>query len=122
VTAPRNVNRCTPCLNNDHNRCTGSAGNIGCGCIHAAPAPISLDPARVRQALDDLEQERREQQAIVTWLDDALDGAERTLTSIDRRLADLRAEPAVQTALERGSSRTLTPEAVQNLTPRGTST
>lgn len=43
MTRPRNVNRCTPCLAGDHRRCTGSAGNIGCGCIHAAPVPVPLD-------------------------------------------------------------------------------
>lgn len=39
MTAPRNVNRCSPCLAGEHRRCTGSAGNVGCGCIHAAPVP-----------------------------------------------------------------------------------
>jgi hypothetical protein len=40
----RNVNRCTPCLEGEHHRCTGSAGNVGCGCIHAAPVPVPLPP------------------------------------------------------------------------------
>lgn len=96
----RNANRCTPCLNSHHDRCTGSAGNVGCGCIHNAPVPVPvLDPVKVRQHLTDLEREREVAQHLVTYLDDALDGAERTLTSIDRRLADLRAHPAVVAAL-----------------------
>jgi hypothetical protein len=37
-----NRNRCTPCLERDHSRCTGSAGNVGCGCIHAAPVPVPI--------------------------------------------------------------------------------
>lgn len=44
MTAPRNVNRCTPCLDGAHARCSGSAGNIGCGCVHAAPAPQHVVP------------------------------------------------------------------------------
>jgi hypothetical protein len=105
VNAPRNANRCTPCLNSHHNRCTGSAGNVGCGCIHAAPVPVPvLDPDRVREHLDDLERERVVQQAVVDHVADLLDGCERTLTALDRRLADLRAQPAVIAALARGES------------------
>jgi hypothetical protein len=99
MSATRNVNRCTPCLNSHHDRCTGSAGNVGCGCIHAAPAPIPLDPARVREHLADLEHERVVQQGVVDHVADLLDGCERTLTALDRRLASLRADPAVQAAL-----------------------
>jgi hypothetical protein len=65
------------------------------------PLPVvPLDPDKVRAQLDELERERDRQQYVVTWLDDALDGAERTLTSIDRRLSDLRAHPAVRAALQ----------------------
>lgn len=104
MSLPRNVNRCTPCLNSHHDRCTGSAGNVGCGCIHAAPVPVPLDVARVRQNLADLEHEQRVQQGVVEVLADLLDAAERTLTSIDRRIADLRAHPAVAAAFAREES------------------
>jgi hypothetical protein len=94
-----NMNRCTPCLQGEHARCTGSAGNVGCGCIHAAPVPISLDPARVREHLADLERRRDVQQAIVDRLDDVISDEQQELASIERTLRELRAHPAVQAAL-----------------------
>jgi len=112
MTASRNVNRCTPCLNSHHDRCTG------CGCIHPSDVDpltgrpydrdgsglIRLDPALVRERLADLERERVVQQSVVEHLADLVDDAERTLTATDRRLADLRAHPAVVAALEQGST------------------
>lgn len=61
MTGLRNVNRCTPCLEGEHRRCTGSAGNVGCGCIHAAPVPqhVIPDAERLGQALNATPEERQ---------------------------------------------------------------
>jgi hypothetical protein len=99
MTGSRNVNRCTPCLDSHHDRCTGSAGNVGCGCIHAAPVPVSLDPARVRERLAELDLCVRTQCGIVERLDSLLDDERRELRSLERQLSDLRAHPAVTAAL-----------------------
>ncbi|MFL5913908.1 MAG: hypothetical protein ACJ768_25510 [Gaiellaceae bacterium] len=58
-----------------------------------------LEPAKVRQALADLDHEREVQQGVVNSLADLLDAAERTLTAIDRRLTALRENSAVRDAL-----------------------
>lgn len=55
----------------------------------------ALDPAQVREHLDDLDRERLVQQAVVDHLADLLDSAERTLTALDKRIAQQRAHPAV---------------------------
>jgi hypothetical protein len=124
VTAPRNVNRCTECLEGNHRRCTGSAGNIGCGCIHAAPVPVPLeaggdldvevvepdravpvlDPAVVRERLAELERDREVQQRVVAALDRLLDDERHALSWLDHQLSDMRAHPAVVAALARADS------------------
>lgn len=109
MSAPRNVNRCTPCLNSHHERCTGSAGNVGCGCIHAAPVPAhvvpppAIDPVRVRDRLADLEREVLVQQAVVDRLEDVVGDEQRALRRLTDDLDDMRRHPAVIAALEAGS-------------------
>jgi hypothetical protein len=66
------------------------------------PLPVvELDPDRVREHLAELEHERVVQQAVVVALRGLVDDAERAVDATDRRIASLRAHPAVQAALER---------------------
>jgi hypothetical protein len=108
--------RCRPCLNSHHDRCTGSAGNVGCYCIHALdvaapvlhpvePLPVvPLDPDKVRERLAELDREVAVQQGVVDAVDGLLDLVRSELASLERQRDGLLAHPAIRAALERARS------------------
>lgn len=91
MTPPRNINRCTPCLEGDHRRCTGSAGNIGCGCIHNAPVPRPLrvlpEPADHEERMDIARRTAYWYIGDEGWADTILDAYREDPTVAEARLA-----------------------------------